>query len=61
MVLFYDPKDDDDLMRVEGVLRKAGIEYFLRREPVEGLGRLQIVVAEEDFPAASQLVESTLP
>lgn len=59
MVLFYDPKDDDDLMQVEGVLRKAGIEYFLRREPVEGLGRLQVVVAEEDVPAASQLVEKS--
>lgn len=57
MVLFYDPKDDTDLMRVEGVLRQAGIEYFLRREPAEGLGRLQIVVAEEDVPAANLLVE----
>lgn len=57
MVLFYDPKDDDDLMNVENVLRKGGIEYFLRREPAEGLGRLQIVVAEEDVPAATELLE----
>lgn len=57
MVLFYDPKDDDDLLRVETVLHGGGIEYFLRRNPAGGPGRLQVVVAEEDVPTATRLLE----
>ncbi|SNB47868.1 hypothetical protein [Geobacter sp. DSM 9736] len=59
MVFFYDPKDDADLTRVEGVLHKGGIEYFLRREPAGGPGRLQVCVAEEDVPEAHRLVETS--
>lgn len=57
MVMFYDPKDEGDLARVEAVLHRGGIEYFLRREPQGGVGKLQICVAEEDVPTAQQLVE----
>lgn len=57
MVTFYDPKDDADLARVESVLHRGGIEYFLRREPPGGAGKLQVCVAEEDVPAAQLMVE----
>ncbi|KAF0216098.1 MAG: hypothetical protein FD174_3860 [Geobacteraceae bacterium] len=56
MVLFYDPKDASDLARVEAVLKKGGIEYFLRREPEAGIGPMQVHVAEEDMPKAEKLV-----
>jgi hypothetical protein len=56
MVLFYDPLDERDLARVEEILRKGGIEYFLRREPEEKIGPQQIHVAEEDMPAAEALL-----
>ncbi len=56
MTRFYDPKDDKDLARVEAVLQKGGIEYFLRREPEAGIGPLQVHVAEEDVPKAEKLL-----
>jgi hypothetical protein len=56
MVLFYDPLDERDLVRVEEILHKGGIEYFLRREPEEKIGPQQIHVAEEDMPAAEALL-----
>ena len=56
MALFYDPKDERDLGRVKRILDKGGIEYFLRREPAQGSGPMQILVAEEDFPLAEKLV-----
>ncbi|HYS43712.1 MAG TPA: DUF2007 domain-containing protein [Geobacteraceae bacterium] len=56
MARFYDPKDDLDLARVKAVLDKAGIEYFLRREPVPGIGPMQVHVAEEDIPQAEKLL-----
>lgn len=55
MVRFYDPKDEGDLARVESILREGGIEYFLR-EPTQGIGPLQVHVAEEDVPLAEQLL-----
>lgn len=55
MVKFYDAKDKADLARVEAVLKKAGIEYFLTETPAEGVtGELQ--VAEEDLPKADELL-----
>jgi len=56
MAFFYDPRDEDDLSRVESILKKGGIEYFLRREPVRGIGPLQVHVAEEDLPMAEDLM-----
>lgn len=56
MALFYDPVDEADLSRVETILKKNGIEYFLRREPVQGIGPAQIHVAEEDMPMAEELL-----
>jgi len=56
MALFYDPKDERDLARVKAILDKAGIEYFLRREPTAGIGPMQVNVAEEDIPLAEKLL-----
>lgn len=56
MVKFYDPKDGADQARVEAILRARGIEYFLVPEPQEGIGNQQIHVAEEDLPAAEDLL-----
>jgi hypothetical protein len=56
MAVFYDPKDERDLGRVKRILDKGGIEYFLRREPARGIGPMQILVAEEDFPQAEKLL-----
>ncbi len=56
MVLFYDPVNQDDQVRVEKILREGAIEYFLRREPEEALGPCQIHVAEEDIPKAENLL-----
>jgi hypothetical protein len=61
MALFYDPSDEADLSRVESILSENGIEYFLRREPVQGIGPSQIHVAEEDIPRAEELlIKATL-
>ena len=56
MALFYDPKDETDLARVKAILDKAGIEYFLRLEPVQGIASMQVHVAEEDIPRAEKLI-----
>jgi hypothetical protein len=56
MVLFYDPRDERDLLRVESILRDGGIEYTLRPEPVGGIGPCQVHVAEEDLPQAEELL-----
>lgn len=58
MVRFYDPRDETDLARVETILKNGGIEYGLYREPVRGIGPLQIQVAEEDVPAAEELLQA---
>jgi len=56
MTFFYDPRDDSDLERIEKILKAGGVEYFLRREPVRGIGPLQVHVAEEDMPLAEDLL-----
>ena len=55
MARFYDPKDEADLARVEAILHRGGIEYFLRRE-TEGIGPVQVHVVEEDLPRAEKLL-----
>ena len=56
MVRFYDAKDEADLARVEAVLRKGGIEYFLS-EVQSGIIAREIQVAEEDVPKAEELLQ----
>jgi len=56
MTRFYDPRDKRDLARVEAILQAGGIEYFLKSEPVSGIGPMQIHVAEEDLPRAEELL-----
>lgn len=56
MVRFYDPIDQADQQQVEQVLRRGGIEYFLREETEAGLGSSQILIAEEDIPQAETLL-----
>lgn len=61
MVRFYDPKDGADRARVEAVLRKGGIEYFLAAAPAQaGIAveiEVEIEVAEEDVPKADELLK----
>ena len=57
MVRFYDPKDDADRARVEAVLHKGGIEYFVTAAPSKTGIPVQIEVAEEDVPKAEELLE----
>jgi hypothetical protein len=57
MVRFYDPKDSDDLARVEDVLHKGGIEYFLAAAPAHTGFAVEIEVAEEDVPKAEELLQ----
>ncbi|ACH39257.1 hypothetical protein Gbem_2245 [Citrifermentans bemidjiense Bem] len=54
MVRFYNPKDEADLARVEAILCKGGIEYFLR-DAKAGAAK-EIEVAEEDVPKAEELM-----
>lgn len=56
MTLFYDPLDGNDQERVENILKKGGVEYFLREEPEKRLAPFQIHVAEEDMPRAEELL-----
>ncbi len=60
MVLFYDPKDENDLARVERLLHDAGVEYFLAKEPEKKVGPKQVHVAEEDLPTAEALIADDL-
>lgn len=55
MVRFYDPKDEADLVRVEAVLKRGGIEYFVTEARAGGASR-EIEVAEEDVPKAEELL-----
>jgi len=57
MVRFYDPKDQDDLDKVEELLRKNGIEYFL--DPESRQWPIEIRVAEEDIPMAEALLQNS--
>lgn len=56
MVLFYDPRDEEDLNRIVQLLREHGIEHTLRPETVDKIGPAQIHVAEEDLPRAEELL-----
>lgn len=56
MTRFYDAKDDADLERVEAVLKRGGIEYFILAMPAGAGTAKQIEVAEEDVPRAEELL-----
>ncbi|TWJ26428.1 putative signal transducing protein [Geobacter argillaceus] len=56
MARFYDTVNESDLARVEGVLRRGGIEYFCRDSRVEPALK-EIQVAEEDLARAQELLE----
>lgn len=56
MSRFYDPKDTHDLARVEEILQKGAIEYFLRGDSKFGNGLPEVHVAEEDMPKAEELL-----
>jgi hypothetical protein len=60
MLQFYDPINKVDQLRVEEVLRRGGIEYFLKDEPKPGLDSSQILVAEEDVALAERLLTREL-
>ena len=53
---FYDPIDEADLQRVTELLSRGGIEYVLRSTTEPGLHPEEIHVAEEDLPAAEELI-----
>jgi hypothetical protein len=55
MVRFYDPKDKNDLARMEKLLRKGAIEYFL--VPNADAWPIEIRIAEEDLPQAEALLQ----
>ena len=57
MVRFYDPVNVSDQTRVEELLRSKGIEYCVNRD-TSGGDPGEILVAEEDLPAAEELVRS---
>lgn len=59
MVSFYDPKDKNDLARVEKLLHKGAIEYFLVPDTA-GAWPVEIRVAEEDLPQAEALLQQAL-
>ena len=54
---FYDPKDSADQERVEVLLHKGGIEYFVANAPPKAGVSVQIDVAEEDVPRAEELLQ----
>ncbi|MCM0083123.1 hypothetical protein L4X63_16160 [Geomonas sp. Red32] len=56
MSRFYDPKDERDLARVEEILRKGGIEFFVTAAKSGSGFAGEIEVAEEDIPKAHELI-----
>jgi len=56
MARFYDTVNYSDLKRVEGLLKKGGIEYTLQVLGNESILMKEIRVAEEDLAAAERLL-----
>ncbi len=61
MVRFYDPGSVAEQADIVGLLRRAGIEFFLRPDPAETSGVSEIFVAEEDIPRAEALLNEIGP
>lgn len=59
MARFYDTVNYSDLRRVEGLLKKGGIEYTLQVLGGESTLMKEILVAEEDLAEAERLLYST--
>jgi hypothetical protein len=57
MARFYDSVNDSDVSRVEGLLRRGGIEYSLRILG-DAPAFKEILVAEEDLAWAEELLNS---
>lgn len=58
MARFYDSVDNSELIRVEGLLKKGGIEYSLQKLG-DGARLQEIHVAEEDLAAAEEILCNT--
>ena len=58
MMRFYDAKDESELKWVEGILRKGGVEYFVRESGTDDT-MPQVHVAEEDVSWAEELLKET--
>ncbi|KAF0220746.1 MAG: hypothetical protein FD174_1070 [Geobacteraceae bacterium] len=56
MSKFYDPWDEHDLARVEGILKNGMISYSLKRG-IPGASLKEIHVAEEDMAMAEELLQ----
>ena len=56
MVRFYDAKDEGEFFSVVALLKEHGIEFTVTPEPQPGIGRKEILVAEEDVPFADELL-----
>jgi hypothetical protein len=56
MTKFYEPWDEHDLARVEGILKSGVIAYALKRG-VPGASLKAIHVAEEDLARAEELLQ----
>lgn len=59
MARFYDTVNYSDLKRVEGLLKKGGIEYTLQVLGDESTLMREILVAEEDMAEAERLLYGT--
>ncbi|HJV66131.1 MAG TPA: DUF2007 domain-containing protein [Geomonas sp.] len=59
MFKFYDSKDEAELARVESLLKKGGIEYFVTASKAGSGIAAEIEVAEEDIPKAEELIGSS--
>ena len=59
MVRFYDAKDETELAAVASILKEHGIEFTVTPKPQPGIGRKEIMVAEEDIPFADELLRQS--
>jgi hypothetical protein len=60
MVRFYDANDEAEFSNVVALLNEHGIEFTVTPEPQPGIGRKEILIAEEDFPFADELLRQAL-
>jgi hypothetical protein len=58
MASFYDTVNDSDLKRIEGLLKKGGIEYTLRAFGKDTALK-EIQVAEEDLADAEMILNNS--
>ena len=56
MAKFYDPDENPELPQIEAILRKDGIDYFLRTVNQGQQVKIVINVSAIDFPAVKELL-----